>query len=148
MTGETSTHGPPRPRRSVQTTSRARRVVSDAPARAAGSQEPSQLLDSAVRRSAQVSRLFIELVPAQLEGLLVATREEATDQLKTRAHKLKGGCVSVGARPMSELCQALEEATALHDLTATRQHVEALHAVFEETAALLRAELLVGARAS
>jgi hypothetical protein len=49
---------------------------------------------------------------------------------------------------MRALCELLEAATAANDLATARQHAEALPALFAETAALLRAELLAAARAS
>jgi signal transduction histidine kinase/CheY-like chemotaxis protein/HPt (histidine-containing phosphotransfer) domain-containing protein len=148
VTVEAKTSSPARQRRLVQTTARARRILSDAPLPAADHGGRPDLLDPAVQRSAKVNQLFLELVPPQLEGLLSACRDGATELIKARAHKLKGGCLSVGATALTKLCLALEQAAAAGHAVAARQQAEALPELYEQTAALLRAELSGGVRAS
>jgi CheY-like chemotaxis protein/HPt (histidine-containing phosphotransfer) domain-containing protein len=148
VTNESLSGGPPRQRRLVQTTARARRVTSDVPLPTPEASERRDLLDPAVRRSVKVSELFLELVPAQLEGLSAACRDGANELIKTRAHKLKGGCLSVGAMPMTAVCLALDQAAVAGDDVAARQHAETLSDLYEQTAALVRAELAARVRAS
>jgi two-component system, sensor histidine kinase and response regulator len=65
-------------------------------------------LQRGVRRSASVIRLFLQLVPDQIEAIARAVSSPDEVALKTLAHRLKGSASAVGARRMSELCAALE----------------------------------------
>jgi HPt (histidine-containing phosphotransfer) domain-containing protein len=65
-------------------------------------------LDPGVRRSLTVVKLFRKMVPDQLEGLLEAISSGDSMEVKQAAHKLKGGCLALGAKKMGALCASLE----------------------------------------
>lgn len=65
-------------------------------------------LDPGVRRSPAVVKLFRKTVPDQLAGLSEAISSRDSTEVKQSAHKLKGGCLALGARKMGELCASLE----------------------------------------
>lgn len=65
-------------------------------------------LDSGVRRSPTVVKLFRQMVPDQLAGLKEAIESGDSTEVKLSAHKLKGGCLALGARRMGRLCAELE----------------------------------------
>ena len=65
-------------------------------------------LDPGVRRSPTVVKLFRKMVPDQIAGLKEAIESRDTTEVKQAAHKLKGGCLALGARKMGDLCASLE----------------------------------------
>src|SRR5690606_30101424 len=65
-------------------------------------------LDQGVRRSPTVVKLFRQMVPDQLAGLKEAIESGDSTEVKLSAHKLKGGCLALGARRMGSLCADLE----------------------------------------
>src|SRR5690606_23705621 len=75
------------------------------------------LLDPQVRRSRKVAGLFLELVPAQVESLIEAATRGDVEDVRARSHKLKGGCASVGARRMAELCEAVQHDALVGDVS-------------------------------
>ncbi|HSC87079.1 MAG TPA: response regulator, partial [Polyangiaceae bacterium] len=70
--------------------------------------DPSVSLDGGVKRSATVVGLFLKMVPAQLEALQQAVRSANAAEARAQAHKLKGGCLAIGAYKMGSLCAQLE----------------------------------------
>jgi CheY-like chemotaxis protein len=73
----------------------------------ADAEAPSPL-DPGVRRSPTVVKLFRKTVPDQMAGLKEAIENGDSSEVKQAAHKLKGGCLALGARRMGELCASLE----------------------------------------
>jgi HPt (histidine-containing phosphotransfer) domain-containing protein len=65
-------------------------------------------LDPGVRRSATVVKLFRKMVPDQMAGLKEALDSRDSSEVKQAAHKLKGGCLALGAKKMGALCASLE----------------------------------------
>jgi len=65
-------------------------------------------LDPGVKRSKVVIGLFLRTVPEQLSALEQAVLVGHSDDVKQVAHKLKGGCLAIGARGMGALCAKLE----------------------------------------
>ena len=65
-------------------------------------------LDPTVQRSQSVVRVFLRHVPEQLAAITQAVASGNNDTLRSTAHKLKGGCLSVGVPKMAALCAALE----------------------------------------
>jgi CheY-like chemotaxis protein/HPt (histidine-containing phosphotransfer) domain-containing protein len=72
-------------------------------------QAGSEALVDSVRRSKTVIRLFLKLVPGQIEDVANAVRDDDAKALEEHAHRLKGSCRSIGARAMGELCATLEQ---------------------------------------
>jgi histidine phosphotransfer protein HptB len=69
-------------------------------------------LDPSIPRSARVIELFARLVPELITSIEEAMRERDMEALRQRAHKLKGSCLSLGARRMADVCYAIERAAA------------------------------------
>jgi HPt (histidine-containing phosphotransfer) domain-containing protein len=65
-------------------------------------------LDPTVQRSQSVVRVFLRHVPEQLAAVTQAIASGNNDALRSTAHKLKGGCLSVGVPKMAALCAMLE----------------------------------------
>jgi CheY-like chemotaxis protein len=70
--------------------------------------EGSTVLTPGVRRSATVVSLFRRLVPDQMAGLSEAISAGDSQEVKQAAHKMKGGCLALGAKTMGALCASLE----------------------------------------
>jgi two-component system sensor histidine kinase/response regulator len=68
-------------------------------------------------RSVRLLETFLRLVPADVEALVEVSRGSDLAELRTRAHKLKGSTLSVGAMRMAKLCEALEHTAARGDAT-------------------------------
>jgi signal transduction histidine kinase/DNA-binding response OmpR family regulator/HPt (histidine-containing phosphotransfer) domain-containing protein len=68
----------------------------------------SPALATDVRRSTKVSELFLRLVPGQIEGIATAVGAGSADEVRAQAHKLKGGCMAIGATSMASVAASLE----------------------------------------
>ncbi|MDB4988728.1 MAG: Hybrid histidine kinase [Myxococcaceae bacterium] len=101
----------------------------------------TSLLDPTVRRSEKLIKLFLELVPKQIEGLVDVAARESTKEIRAGAHKLKGSCASIGAREMAELCESVQHAAAQGDASPALAACEQLCVLFEQVSAELRGEL-------
>jgi signal transduction histidine kinase/CheY-like chemotaxis protein len=98
-------------------------------ARPLGDALPRVELDPTIPRSAPVIELFLRSVPEQMEALARAATSSDVEQVRSVAHKLKGGCLSLGASRMAAACQAVEQAAAQgHIDTATLSSLPALYA--------------------
>jgi HPt (histidine-containing phosphotransfer) domain-containing protein len=67
----------------------------------------------------ELIELFLIDTPPQLEALSNCIAETDTDAARRSAHTIKGGCLTIGADRMAEVCQQLElacESRALNDL--------------------------------
>lgn len=75
-------------------------------------------LEHGTARSAKVMNLFLQLVPNQMHDIDASIQAGDAESLRQHAHKLKGSCTAIGARPMAELCARLEpfptDATSLY----------------------------------
>jgi HPt (histidine-containing phosphotransfer) domain-containing protein len=69
-----------------------------------------------------VQRVFLRSVPEQLAELTLAISDGDARRLAATAHKLKGGCLAVGAGRMASLCAELEKGPA--DRAALRVELE------------------------
>ena len=67
-------------------------------------------LDPNFRRSAAVAKLFTSLAPDQVGAVRAAVERGDAAEQKALAHRLKGSCFAIGAKPMAELCSLLEAA--------------------------------------
>jgi PAS domain S-box-containing protein len=79
--------------------------------------------------------LFQQAVPPQIAAIEAAVEAADVAGLRRRTHRLRGGCLQVGARAMAALAQRLEEADDAAEIAAL---VVELHACYAETLALLR----------
>ena len=109
---------------------------SEAGAKAAPNAAPepteSGMLDPDVPVSPTVARLFLQHVPRQVEDIQEAVKNQDSEALKTRAHKLKGSCTAVGALRMTEICRALEPhpKNAAELVDSLRQEFKKIEKVF------------------
>jgi two-component system sensor histidine kinase/response regulator len=67
-----------------------------------------QVLDPSCNRSPRVNALFLSLVPAQIDALLLAVNVEDHASVKANAHKLRGSALAIGARELATLSERLE----------------------------------------
>ncbi len=70
--------------------------------------EKELALDPGVRRSKAVIGLFRKMVPEQVSGLKEAANSRDTEETRQGAHKLKGSCLALGAKPMARICAQIE----------------------------------------
>jgi len=99
-----------------------------------------QVLDREVSRSLKVIDLFLKLVPAQMDGLLEAAKKADSEDVRQRSHKLKGGCCSIGATAMAELCELLQHAAEQGDVADAVTRAERIKALYVPTSVLLESE--------
>jgi CheY-like chemotaxis protein/HPt (histidine-containing phosphotransfer) domain-containing protein len=85
---------------------------SSIPAGAFDDDDDDGSLDPNVQRSQSVVRVFLRHVPDQIAAITRAVAANDSDALRVAAHKLKGGCLSVGVPRMASLCATLEEEPA------------------------------------
>lgn len=90
------------------------------------------------RRSPRIMEMFLKLGPQQLDELSIAVRKADWDEVKAKAHKLKGSCLVLGAVPMSEVCLNLE---TNRDSDDARSELGRLRTYAEQTFAAIRREL-------
>jgi signal transduction histidine kinase/DNA-binding response OmpR family regulator len=83
-------------------------VISAAPAAQRAPRVPADL-DPVTKRSAAVTRLFLEHTPRELERLSRAVAGGDRASVKQTAHKLKGSSLVIGAQAMRALCERLEQ---------------------------------------
>lgn len=82
--------------------------------------------------------LFEEVIPPQLDALEAALAQGDGGRLRHEAHRLRGGCLQLGARAMAALCRRLEQSDAPEELPAL---VAALRVCYGQTLALLHCHL-------
>jgi HPt (histidine-containing phosphotransfer) domain-containing protein len=102
---------------------------------------PTPRLEPGHRRSPSLVRVFLEAVPAQIEALDEATQQQNYEEVRARAHRLKGSAASVGAARLSALCADVEIAAAHAGGSPVRAGVERIVLEFRELRALLEAQL-------
>lgn len=56
----------------------------------------------------EVVQIFINDYPAKIENLKKAIENGETDKIRFYAHDIKSGCLSMGVKPMSSLCETIE----------------------------------------
>jgi HPt (histidine-containing phosphotransfer) domain-containing protein len=98
-------------------------------------------LDPAMPRSPKVVKLFLDLVPGQLANLREAARTNDAVEVGSRAHKLKGSCVSIGAKAMGEISAALQHEAQQGNTGDALAQCALLDSLFAVTAEELREEL-------
>jgi HPt (histidine-containing phosphotransfer) domain-containing protein len=70
--------------------------------------------DSAL--AAELIELFLSDTPLQLAALSSGIDQSDAEATRRSAHQLKGGCLTIGAGRMAEICEQLEVACVSHSL--------------------------------
>jgi len=96
---------------------------------------------SVPKRSRRVLELFLGDAPARVEALRAALLAADGAALDRAAHKLRGGCLAIGADAPAALCARIEEAIELGSLEAARALVPDLAASVAALCVALAAEL-------
>jgi len=104
-------------------------------------QEATEELTAGVKRSERLIRLFLDLVPGQLDALAEALDQENAEAVRAHAHKLKGSCLAIMAEPMARAAERLQHDAAEGDLSHGAALVEELAERFMSVSALLQQEL-------
>jgi HPt (histidine-containing phosphotransfer) domain-containing protein len=98
-------------------------------------------LDPAMPRSPKVAKLFLALVPGQLANLREAASSSDAAAIGSLAHKLKGSCVSIGAKAMGAIGAEMQHAAEQGDTGTALAQCALLESLFVATAEELREEL-------
>ncbi len=106
------------------------------------------LVDQDIPRSQRVIELFVKLVPDQLNTLLEVCGGTDAERIRAASHKLKGGCASVGARAMAELCEEIQRSAERGELSTVLEVAKRVNALYPATAGVLERELAVKRSAS
>jgi two-component system sensor histidine kinase/response regulator len=89
---------------------------------------------------ATLVELFGRQTPELLARMRTATEADDAASVKASAHKLKGGCLTLAAKRMAELCRGLEIIAERGTLEAeANDAIDLLEAAFHETYAALQA---------
>jgi HPt (histidine-containing phosphotransfer) domain-containing protein len=97
-------------------------------------------LDPDVPRSSKLVRLFIDRLSAQLDMLENAVAAQDGEVLGQIAHKVKGGCLSVGALRMAEVAACIEDDAQNAEPEWLREQAQLLRRQFQSVAALIAVE--------
>jgi two-component system, sensor histidine kinase and response regulator len=92
--------------------SRAGRAADATESELSASDDAGPDLDGSVPRSERVIDLFLSAAPEQLQALRAAACAGEIERVKRLAHKLKGGCLSLGATRLAASAQNVERAAA------------------------------------
>jgi signal transduction histidine kinase/CheY-like chemotaxis protein len=114
-------------------------------ARAASASEPAVSLpalelDPEVPRSSKLVRLFIDRMSAQLDTLESALAAGDREVLGQIAHKVKGGCLSVGAPRMAQIAARIENDAQSAEPESLREQAQVLRRQFQSVTALIAIE--------
>lgn len=85
---------------------------------------------------ALTQQMFEQELPKQWELLIAAITHGQREEVRFLAHRLRGGCLQIGAQALAAQCKALEQADSSVDVQAA---LPALHACFQHTMAEYRA---------
>jgi len=85
--------------------------------------------------------VFVEDTGARLVSLQEAIRHLNALAIEAEAHALKGSCLNFGARPMAEVCSALESVSRSSDLVRAPALLSKLVVECDRVRAALSAEL-------
>jgi two-component system sensor histidine kinase/response regulator len=90
---------------------------------------------------AQLVELFGTQTPEVLDQMRTAIEAGDTGSVKESAHKLRGGCLTLAAIRMAQLCKKLETKAAGGSLQGAPHAVDELETAFDEAYAALQAEV-------
>ncbi|HKY38586.1 MAG TPA: response regulator [Polyangiaceae bacterium] len=111
---------------------------SDAPTAASPAATP-ELSDDP--RSEKLIRLFLSRFPNQLQELGKSIDKAEAPEVRAHAHKLKGGCLVLGATIMAKLAEKLQKDAEAANLSDAPQLVADLRAHYQTVEGLLKKEL-------
>lgn len=94
-------------------------------------------LDPEVPRSQKLIGLFLDRMPVQLDSLDAALDAADLEALKRAAHKMKGGCLSLGALRMARVAASIEDQALAGDLLALRMQTAVARRQYQAAAASL-----------
>jgi HPt (histidine-containing phosphotransfer) domain-containing protein len=75
----------------------------------------------------EVVQIFIKDYPAKIQKLKHVIEQGNLEAIRFQAHDIKSGCLSMGVKPMSEICEKIERDTAKfskEDLVAMTETLE------------------------
>jgi CheY-like chemotaxis protein len=101
---------------------------------------PELELDPEVPRSSKLVRLFIDRMSAQLDTLENAVAVRDRELLGQIAHKVKGGCLSVGALRMAQAAARIENEAPSAEPESLREQAQVLRRQFQAVTALIANE--------
>jgi HPt (histidine-containing phosphotransfer) domain-containing protein len=101
----------------------------------------SVYLSPELPRSARIIELFLKHVPGQLSTLLRVSAEEHEEPVRAAAHKLKGGCASIGAVAMATVCARIQHDAESGDLTHVLELAREASRLYVATSSALKREL-------
>ena len=112
---------------------------------AAKDNEPNELdsdapvLDPTIPRRKHIVEMFLRICPDAIGQIQDAAARGDLDALTKSAHKLKGGCLSLGAMAMAEACKGVE--LAARDGQVDRDNLTRLPALMHSASEALRREM-------
>ncbi|NJN18652.1 MAG: response regulator [Oscillochloris sp.] len=86
---------------------------------------------------AMVQQLIMREIPPQIAALAAAQQQHDWKRLRDNAHRLRGGCLQIGALALAALCERIEAAPEAHDVS---ELIAQLYRRYDQTLALLRAQ--------
>jgi two-component system, sensor histidine kinase and response regulator len=113
--------------------------LSEGPPSSGPTEEPD--LTPGIRRSIRLIELFIQHVPGQLRDLREAQMRGVASEVRLHAHKLKGSCLALAAKPMARAAEALQRVAESGDLSRAHVLVSELERRFVIVRERLEAEL-------
>jgi signal transduction histidine kinase/DNA-binding response OmpR family regulator len=98
-------------------------------------------LDAKVERFTELCELFLEIIPDQIEELERAITAGQADEVSARAHRLKSGTLTIGARRMASIAAEIEGRALLGRLSQAPKQLAELRQRFLVVSAQLRDEI-------
>jgi two-component system, sensor histidine kinase and response regulator len=90
-----------------------------------------------IGRLVRLVELFVDRAPEELADIRMAIGAGNAATVRDGAHKLKGGCLTLAATAMAELCDELETMVGGDSLEGATSLVDQIESVFDETHAAL-----------
>lgn len=87
---------------------------------------------------AELVSVFLDVASEDVPALQAHAADGQLDEVKTRAHRLKGASATVGAEVFSVRCQAIEEAAQAGQRDVVQENAETLPELLQETRAEFR----------
>ncbi|MEW6445594.1 MAG: response regulator [Pseudomonadota bacterium] len=88
-----------------------------------------------------VIEFFLDYLPGQLDALRQAVESGQADTLRREAHSLKGSAGNLGARPLAQLCGALEHEARENRLGEAESHLQRIEEASRRASEALLAAL-------
>lgn len=80
-----------------------------------------------VKVAREVVQIFLVDYKSKLQNLRQGIDEENSESIRFQAHNIKSGCLSMGLKPMSDLCEKIEhenENLSRHELKSLFESLE------------------------